>query len=570
MKQTDKKILYPYSFYIFSYFLLYFFLSGCANQLPPTGGDIDRIPPEIEEVYPPDGTTNYDEDYFEIEFSEYVDKRSVREAVFISPYVEGELDFDWTGTSVEVSFPEGLKKDLTYTITVGTDVVDRNNNNRMLQSYSFSFATGDKIDRKMISGMVFGKKKEGIFLYAYKLDNYNDTLLQNKPDYVSQSGQNGRYQLNGMASGNYRVFAVDDNFKDLIYQQDQDEIGIAYRDIILTDEDSVFENLNFILFNADTTEPRLLSGVMTDRYHLLVTFNRELEFNSLSSDNFILYDSTVNRQFPLKYFYKGNTKPEESILVTAEVPDIENEVFLFADTLIDLFGNIKTDDFTKIITSERPDTLELNVVSTEPNQNGLVDYIDTQIKIFFDDGFEAGSIGSVITFTDTLGNTVPYSTKKLDDAILVIAPLKELRAEKNYRINIDLSGFVDAAGNRNDSVFTLNFKTISGLDFTGISGKLIAGDTSAISSILNPVLILENTAEEKIRYRKALSSENFEFVRLEPGKYVLWCFLDEDENNEFNYGYPFPFEHSERFYFYPDTLNLKPRWEITDIQFRLK
>jgi hypothetical protein len=309
---------------------------------------------------------------------------------------------------------------------------------------------------------------------------------------------------------------------------------------------------------------------MTDRYHLLVTFNRELKFNSLSSDNFILYDSTVNKQLPLKYFYKGKTKPEEAILVTDEVPDIENEVFLFADTLIDLSGNTKTDDFTKIIASDRPDTLELNVVSTEPNQNGLVDYVDTRIKIFFDDGFGAGSIASAITFTDTLGNNVQYITKKLDDATFVIAPSEYLIAQKKYRINIDLSSFVDAAGNRNDSIFTLSFKTISGLDFTGISGKLIAGDTSDISSILNPVLILENTAEEKIEYRKVLRSENFEFVRLEPGKYVFWCFLDEDENDKFNYGYPYPFEYSERFYFYPDTLILKARWEITDIQFRLK
>lgn len=138
----------------------------CANQLPPPGGEPDRIPPTIVEVYPPDGTINFDDNYFEIEFSEYVDKRSVTEAIFISPFIEGSLDYSWTGTSLEVTFPEKLKDNVTYTITIGTDVVDLNNKNRMAQAFTFSFSKGDKIDRKNISGKVYGKKKEGIFIYA--------------------------------------------------------------------------------------------------------------------------------------------------------------------------------------------------------------------------------------------------------------------------------------------------------------------------------------------------------------------------------------------------------------------
>ena len=58
----------------FIFFLLSFILIKCANQLPPTGGEVDKIPPKIDEVYPPDGTINFDKDYFDIEFSEYVDK----------------------------------------------------------------------------------------------------------------------------------------------------------------------------------------------------------------------------------------------------------------------------------------------------------------------------------------------------------------------------------------------------------------------------------------------------------------------------------------------------------------
>ncbi|MCZ6703410.1 MAG: Ig-like domain-containing protein, partial [Ignavibacteria bacterium] len=135
--------------------ILIVLIGGCANQLPPGGGEVDTTPPEIIELYPVNGTTNYKDNYFELEFSEYVDKRSFKDALFISPYVEGRLEYEWTGTSVTVSFVEGLKKDVTYTITVGTDVVDRNNKNRMTNSYSFSFSTGSKIDRRTIRGHVY-------------------------------------------------------------------------------------------------------------------------------------------------------------------------------------------------------------------------------------------------------------------------------------------------------------------------------------------------------------------------------------------------------------------------------
>ena len=181
------------------FFLILLFISRCANQLPPGGGELDFIPPEITEVYPVDGTTNFNDDHFEIEFSEYVDKRTFKDALFISPNIEGGLDYEWTGTSVSVEFLKPLDKDVTYTITVGTDLVDLNNKNRMRSSYTFSFSTGNEIDRGMISGRVYSDNTDGILIYAYKVADGEDTLLNRKPNYVTQTGKDGRFTLNGLA-----------------------------------------------------------------------------------------------------------------------------------------------------------------------------------------------------------------------------------------------------------------------------------------------------------------------------------------------------------------------------------
>ncbi len=196
VKRTTEKIKYPLLF------LLGLFLSGCANQLPPGGGEIDKIPPKIVETYPENGATNYNEDYIEFTFSEYVDKRTVKDALFISPAVDGELELDWSGKSVRIYFPGQLRDSVTYVVTLGTDVVDYNNKNRMAESYTLTFSTGPEIDRRVISGRIYDKAPSGTMLFAYKLaaDTVNPSTT--KPDYISQAGDNGFFKLAGLAAGN--------------------------------------------------------------------------------------------------------------------------------------------------------------------------------------------------------------------------------------------------------------------------------------------------------------------------------------------------------------------------------
>ena len=546
-------------------FFVGIFLSGCANQLPPGGGAVDTIPPKIINVIPADGTTNFSGDHFELEFSKYVDKRTLKDAMFISPAINGELNFDWTGTTVDVTFPGKLQKNKTYVITIGTDLVDYNNHNRMAQSFTFRFSTGNKIDNGEINGKVYSEKPDGIMIFAYAKGDSAINPMKNKPDYISQTGKDGSYKLLGLAPAVYRVFAVRDQYGDLIYQPEQDEIGIPNNDVNITVNDSLYSGLNFFLTKIDTVKPRLTNAVMTDKFHLLVNFSKEVDSATIRSNNFLLVDSTSNKSVKPVYAFKGNTKPTEIVLVIKNDFPLKDEVYLIADTMQDKYGNIYTNDYASLTLSDKSDTTKPEIVRINP-QNGSrdVDFAGAQISFYFNDAFDSSAAKSGIAFTDTSGNRVLYNIYFIDDASFRITPKEYLEANKDYLIKLNLSGFKDAAGNSYiDSVYTYKFKTINGLDFTGVSGAVKDADYK-----MNPYLVLQGIDESKIIYAKELNNSlKYGFERIKPGKYFLWGYYDTDSSKTYSFGKPFPYTPSEKFFYYPDTLNLRPRWTITNIDF---
>ena len=553
--------------------LIALLFSTCANQLPPGGGEIDTIPPEIIEITPANGTTNYNENYFEIGFSEYVDKRSVQDAIFISPAIEGEKEYDWSGKYLRVYFPAKLRENTTYVITIGTDVVDYNNKNRMAQAYTFTFSTGNEIDKRVITGKVYDAKPEDVMLFAYLInpalrDKMNDTTgnpLKNKPDYISQAGKKGDYKLMGLASGTYRVFAVEDKYRDLLFQPEQDRIGVPFNDVVLSETDTLYEGLDFFLSSEDTTAPRLIRAVMTDAMHVLVNLTEEFDSSIIVKDNFHFIDSSSGKITLPTYAYKGNTKATEFVLVVPEKFPSSTNLYVIADTLKDREGNIYRRDFTPVTISDKPDTSKPKLFKTIPiTGTNKADLLNQKFYFFFDDAFNRDIAKTGISFTDTLGRGIKFNSSFPDDASFVVTTLQKLETQKDYIISIDLSKFKDAAGNFYDSTYKYKFKTINGLDFTGVTGTV-----SNAQLTKNPILVLEGTGSEKKSYKQPINKGNFSFDKVEAGKYFLWCFYDTDSSGTYSYGSANPYKPSEEFFFYKDTLNLKPRWTVTDVKFVL-
>ncbi len=84
-------------------------------------------------------------------------------------------------------------------------------------------------------------------------------------------------------------------------------------------------------------------------------------------------------------------------------------------------------------------------------------------------------------------------------------------------------------------------------------------------------MILQSSESDLLQYQTTVNAKSeFSFERIDAGKYLLWGFYDTNQNKKYDYGYPSPLEYSERFFVYKDTLELRPRWSITDILFEIK
>ncbi|MFH1197348.1 MAG: Ig-like domain-containing protein [bacterium] len=539
-----------------------FLIVRCASQLPPGGGEIDTVPPEITEIYPASGTTNFNDDYFELSFSEYVDKRSVQEAVFISPKIEGEIEYSWTGKTLTINFKrDSLKANTTYSVTIGTDVKDLNNSNRMANAYNFAFSTGEEIDKGVITGVVHYKDPSGILIFAYLISGKDIDPSIQKPDYLSQIGEDGRFTLLGLKHGKYLIYAVRDDFRDLLYNMEQDFYGAPSNIISLSEKDTLYENLNFMLTKEDTTKPSLSNATMTDANHLLLEFNENIDSTKISGESFFIFDSTQNRKIPILYVFKGKTKDRQIFASFSDTLSTSSDNYLISQNIPDLFGNISNLETTQIVVSTKIDTLFPSIARVETGLEERASFYDNSKLIFlFDDGFPMDALKEGISFMDKKENSIPFEFSKIDDASFSLET-KKLKPSTDYSIQINLKLIKDAAGNAVDSIYTYAFKTVSDLYFSGIYGKIFSADSAS-----KKYFVLENTETKEIKYSgKADLQNNYELHQVIPGKYILWAFNDNDNNGKYSHGKIKPFQPSEKFAFYPDTLQFKARWPLEDV-----
>jgi len=552
---------------------------SCANQLPPEGGPVDKSPPAIISTYPDPYTLHFKGKRLNLEFDKYVDHRSVEESIFISPHL-GELDFDWSGKEVEITFNDDLRKNTTYVVSVGTDVKDlRSPPNRMAQAYTFAFSTGADIDRGGIRGKIYPIKSsnpsEGIMIFAYQLGSMNPDTLNprtSKPDYITQTGTNGKFYLQHLAFGKYRIFAVKDEYRNLLYDPQIDEFGITSHDILLGVEDTLQDNVLMQMAKEDTTAPRLVKIDPRDVHHLSVELSESIDttlspplalsiIDTLSKDQLKIF-SVYPSQSSLPYFTVVTDKQDSTKgyrLTIDRASDLaSNQIDQKANTLIFTGSDIADTSVTKVQSTSIPDS-----------SSGVV--LNPTIQIQFSDAVQRQSFANAIALTDTSGSGVPSSVDWLSDIICRVRPQGSLSSKTVYRVSIRMENGLDWSGKKfQDSLRVIRFETLDAEALSSIEGIVV--DTREIEKEAAIIVTAEGVDAKNKKSYTTSADRNGSFLigQIEEGRYVVHAFKDRNLNGKYDAGSPFPFVGSERFGYAPDTLKVRARWPLEGVKIELR
>lgn len=566
----DRSLLLASSRYFGSLILLFF---GCAGQRPPEGGPIDTTPPEIVSVYPAPNTTEYTDSRIAFEFSKYVDRRSVEESIFISPFVT-VLEFEWSGTEVEVRFQDSLRKQTTYVVTVGTDVVDINNRNRMAHAFSLAFSTGTQIDRGEIRGRVFDEKPSGVMIFGYRLDRIDpDTLnpMTQRPDYITQAGTNGDYSLTHLGVGTYRVMALRDEFRNLLYDPESDAMSTAPADVRLDQQDSLRSDLNFQLTSEDTTAPRLILAFATDAHHVEVKFSEKVDSASLSLEDLTVLDTSQSKPLTVKDFFLHLENPVAVTLVTEEQRN-GSLYRVFVRNVRDLAGHVvnplaASKQFTG---AGVPDTLPPALIFASVMDSVSQFPATEKFRFDFSDALERLPERGVVVLQGEDSVVIPVSLRRLTAASFSVAPRQPLGLNSRYTLALRLSSLCDEFGNGwKDSTRTFTFHTIDPDMVSSIEGLLLDADTSHVDRY---IVVAQNkvaTLRAPIQI-KAQRAQPFLIPNLPEGEYRLNAFQDVQNTGIYSSGRPYPFVPAERFAVYPDSIKVRVRWPVEGVVIRMR
>lgn len=385
MKPSPSRFLH---YALLATMMLLFF--ACANMGTPDGGPYDETPPKVVRTSPKFGITNAKNvKKIVIEFDEMVKIENAMEKVVISPPQIEQPEIEATGKRVTVTLLDSLKPNMTYTIDFSDAIVDNNEGNPY-GDYAFTFSTGEQLDTFQVSGHVLDASDlepiKGMLVGLYKIGGNEegdtirelpDSIFRTTPfERISRTDGSGHFVVKGLSPGKYRVFALNDQNQNFIYDQRAEKIAFSHR---------ILETSSKPDLRPDT--------VWHDSIH---------------------YDSIV--MVPYTHYYPDDivllafeSAIQDRYLLKSERPILQMFSIYFtapSDTLPKLTGlNFDAENAFIIDASPKKDTLNYWI------KDSLIYNMDTlEIKIDF---FATDTTGNLALTTDTLFLDPKLSKEKL-------------------------------------------------------------------------------------------------------------------------------------------------------------
>ncbi|QRR02841.1 Ig-like domain-containing domain [Dyadobacter sandarakinus] len=512
----------------------------CAQQVTPTGGKKDSIPPGLLESNPVNKTLNFKGKVVELFFDEYVIVDNINQKLVITPEADNPYSYKLNGQSVRLTFKNEFKDSTTYTLNFGDAIKDFAEKNPA-KNLKVVFSTGATLD----SGRVYGTLKDirtskPIFDALVGLYNISDTLdiAKQKPYYFSRTDSSGNFSIENVQTRNYRLIAVDDKNRNMLYNAKDERVGFLNNEIS-AGADSVSYLLD--MFLSDNT-PLKVQRTLPRVNNYAIVFNKSVERVAV---NFVNKDSLpylLENPTTLKFF---NVEPHpDSTIVKL--------------TVTDSLGASAEFDQKIAFQAQRGKERQRDPfsISTEPESNKPLT-TDFRYKFVFNKPVKKLGADNIVLITDSLTHeplsTFPQTWNATHNELVITA---KSFAKDSVKWDLPKGSIISVEG---DTLPKTLFKHphLNEENYGQVQGRLVNADPA--------VKYIVELIDEQFKVIATQFSNTYTFRYIPQGKYQLRATQDLNGNGRWDTGEAKAGLQPEPIFFMPDKFLLKANFELNDI-----
>jgi len=594
------------------------FFTNCAKVGSPSGGPGDKVPPKVMSSKPVNYQKNFTGENLQITFDEFVTIKDLNNELIVSPPLKERPTMRMRRKTFILNLNNKLRDSMTYTFNFGNAITDFREGNVLL-NYEFVVSTGDFLDSLAVTGQLLQAinlqpSKEPVLVMMY--DNLNDSApLQEIPVYLGKTGKEGNFTINNIKTGTYRIFALKDANRNMIY--DLPDEAIAFSDSAFVfdpavtefSEDIIFDtthiseyvdstmfsdsliakfvvdsvtgdtinipqklsyalHLNLFLFNEMITIQYITNKERAEREKIFITFNRP-QFDSVSIDplNFedkplvLLKEASADNDSIVLWVADTSIARMDTLLlkVTYSVYDSLHRLTRRSDTLNLRYRETKQEsaDSRRSRRTREEAVEEKEHLNLQLNivPNGSMD-LNKPLTIIaqrpvFD--FDSSRM-QLYKVVDSVEAAIPVHL--LPDSVRIRKFIFQAKWEEGvkYHLFIAPGAFTDIYGMGNDTI-DFSFTT----RYPDYYGKIMVN----LGNNQSPFVVqLMDEKDNMAASRAVMDGTKIVFDYLYPGNYKLKAIRDMNKNGRWDTGIYLEKIQPEKVYYYPERIELRSNWDI--------
>ncbi|GAA4038137.1 hypothetical protein GCM10022409_24410 [Hymenobacter glaciei] len=257
-------------------------LESCAAVAPPLGGPRDRTAPRRISSSPDSAARNVKQQFVRLNFSEPVVTKDLSKNLLITPQLPEDNPYKLREdrSSITLLFEKPLDPNTTYSFNFREGVVDITEG-LPAKNAALTFSTGPQLDSGKVSGsltdVLTARAVEGGSIGLYRVAD-TAGVRKGRPYYTVLTDKEGKFSLNFLKAGDYKLYAVADKNNNGRYDDGE---KIAYLPAPITIAGSTAAAVPLVLTQPDQRPP-LLTTRTPSPTQLRLSYNEGLRAASLA------------------------------------------------------------------------------------------------------------------------------------------------------------------------------------------------------------------------------------------------------------------------------------------------